>query len=127
MLNLVHAQDIAHGMMLAAERGRTGERYLLGGDNISLSSVLELLDRISGRAKRRIRVSPALAVVAGRAMEFIATHFIRRIPSATDEGVQLALRSRPIDSNKARRELSYEPRSAELALTDAIRWGLSQS
>ena len=126
MLNLVHAQDIAHGMMLAAERGRTGERYLLGGDNISLSSVLDLLDRISGRAKRRIPVSPAIAVVAGRAMEFIATHFTRGIPSATDEGVQLALRSRPIDSDKARRELGYEPRSAELALTDAIRWALSQ-
>jgi dihydroflavonol-4-reductase len=125
MLNIVHVQDVARGLILAAVRGRAGERYLLGGEDISLNRVLDLLDRISGCAKRRVRVSQGLAILAGHAAEFLATHLTRRTPSATAEGVQLALRSRPIDLNKARRELGYEPRSAELALTDAIQWILS--
>jgi dihydroflavonol-4-reductase len=126
MLNIVHVQDVAHGIILAAQRGRAGERYLLGGEEISMCSVLDLLDLLSGHAKRRIQVPSALAILAGRTAELIATHFTRRIPLATVEGVQLALRSGPIDSGKARRELGYTPRSAELTLTDAIGWLLSR-
>jgi dihydroflavonol-4-reductase len=122
MLNIVHVRDAAVGMMLAADRGRAGERYILGGENLMLRDVLDLLDRLSGRARRRIRVPPVLACIAGFAGDLFATYLTRRVPQATAEGVRLALRSAPFDISKARRELGYAPRRAELALAEAIQW-----
>ncbi len=127
MLNIAHVQDVAAGMMLAAERGRAGERYVLGGENLSLSEVLDALDRVSGRARPRVRVPSALAVAAGHAAELIATYLTHRIPRVTAEGARLALRSAPFDIGKARRELGYAPRPAELAIADAIRWILHET
>src|SRR5215475_4969987 len=56
MLNLVDARDVATGIILAAERGRSGERYILGGENLSLAQLLDRLERMSGRSRRRIGV-----------------------------------------------------------------------
>jgi dihydroflavonol-4-reductase len=122
VLNLVHVQDVALGMMLAAEHGRAGERYVLGGENLSLSEVLDVMRQVVGRADERIRIPSALAVVAGHAAELIATYVTHRPPAATREGVRLALRSAPFDIGKARRELGYAPRPARLAIAEAIRW-----
>jgi dihydroflavonol-4-reductase len=122
MLNIVHVRDAAVGMMLAADRGRAGERYILGGENLMLRDVLDLLDRLSGRARRRICVPPVLACIAGFTGDLLATYLTRRTPQATAEGVRLALRSAPFDISKARRELGYAPRRAELALAEAIQW-----
>jgi dihydroflavonol-4-reductase len=108
--------------MLAAERGRAGERYVLGGENLSLSEVLDVLDCVSGRSRQRVRVPSAIAMAGGHAAGWIATHVTHRSPRATAEGVRLAQRSVPLNIGKAQRELGYAPRPATLALTDAIRW-----
>ena len=126
MLNFAHVEDVALGMMLAAEHGRAGERYLLGGENLNLYRVLDVLDRITGCPRRRMRVPSIFALLAGRAAGLVSTYFTGRVPTATLEGVRLALRSPPIDIGKARTELGYKPRSAELALSDAVRWLLSR-
>ena len=122
MLNLVDARDIADGMMLAAERGRRGERYVLGGENVPLAELLRTLERICGRRTARLRVPPLLARATGSASEWIANNLTGRAPIATVEGVRLALRSSRFDSNKAARELGYAPRPIEDALIAATRW-----
>jgi dihydroflavonol-4-reductase len=122
MLNLVDARDVATGIILAAERGRSGERYILGGENLSLTQLLDRLERMSGRPRRRIGVPHALAFAMGAVSEWVATWFTHRAPIATSEGVRLALRSAPFDSAKARRELGYAPGGTDAALVESVRW-----
>jgi dihydroflavonol-4-reductase len=127
VMNIVDVRDVALGMMLAAERGRPGERYILGGENVSLERILTMLSRITGRKRMKIPVPRALALVAGIASEWVATHLTHRIPVATQEGVRLALRSASFDIGKARRELGFDPRPAEEAVADAAAWLLSNA
>src|SRR5262249_53928389 len=120
VLNLVDVRDVATGIVLAAERGRTGERYILGGDNVALGDLLQLLERISGRPMPKRTVPGWLALVSAAAAEWMADALTHRTPTATWEGVKLALRSAPFDGSKARAELSYAPRPLESALSDAV-------
>jgi len=121
-LNVVDARDVATGIVLAAERGRNGERYILGGENVSLEQLLERIGRMSGRPRTKIGVPRSLAFIMGHVSDWIATWLTRRAPIATGEGVRLALRSAPFDSAKARREIGYAPRPVDGALADAVRW-----
>jgi dihydroflavonol-4-reductase len=122
VLNLVDVRDVATGMVLAAERGRTGERYILGGDNIALRDLLALLQRISGQVMPKRAVPGWMALASAVATEWAADVVTGCTPAATREGVKLALRSGPFDSNKARNELGYAPRPLEDALADAVTW-----
>jgi dihydroflavonol-4-reductase len=122
MLNLVDVRDVAAGMVLAAERGRAGERYVLGGENVPLRDLLLRLERISGRRMPRRSLPAPIAVLAAAVSEWIADRVTGRPPVATREGVQLALRSAPFNCEKARRELDYAPRPIEQALEAAIKW-----
>jgi len=121
-LNVVDARDVAAGIVLAAERGRSGERYILGGENVSLEQLLERIGRMSGRPRRKISVPCSLAFVMGYVSEWVADWLTHCPPIATGEGVRLALRSAPFDNAKARRELGYAPRPVDGALADAVRW-----
>lgn len=125
MLNLVDVRDVAGGMVLAAERGRTGERYILGGDNLALSDLLRLLETISGRPMPKRAVPGWLALASAVVTEWVADVLTHQPPAATREGVALALRSQPFDSRKARSELGYAPRALQDALADAVSWLLS--
>ena len=122
VLNLVDVRDVAAGMVLAAERGRTGERYILGGDNVALRELLALLERISGRPMPKRAVPGWLALASAMVTEWTADVLTSRTPAATREGVRLALRSGPFDSRKARDELGYAPRPLADALADAVQW-----
>jgi dihydroflavonol-4-reductase len=121
ILNLVDVRDVAAGMVLAAERGRTGERYILGGENVELHDLLTMLERMSARPMPK-RVLPGWLALASAAMtESMADVLTRRRPVATLEGVRLALRSGPFDSKKARNEVGYATRPLEDALADAVK------
>jgi dihydroflavonol-4-reductase len=122
MLNVVDARDVAQGMILAAERGQPGERYILGGENVSLEDLLRMIERVSCRKTSRLRVPPLLALASGAACEWIANRVTGRRPIATTEGVRLALRSAPFDNRKAANAFGYAPRPIEEALTAATRW-----
>jgi dihydroflavonol-4-reductase len=122
ILNLVDVRDVAAGMVLSAERGRLGQRYVLGGDNMSLRELLGLLELISKRRMPK-RALPASAAFAAAALaEWLADRVTGRRPLATREGVRLALRSARFDSRKARRELGYEPRPIQQALAETLQW-----
>lgn len=119
VLNLADVRDIADGMVRAAERGRAGERYILGGENVALRDLLPQLEQKSGRRMPRRVVPAALALGTGIVSDLVSG-LTGRPPVATREGVLLALRSAPFDSGKARRELGYSPRPIDQALTDAV-------
>jgi dihydroflavonol-4-reductase len=125
-LNLVDVRDVALGMILAAERGRIGERYIVGGGNISFKQLAAMLERLTGRKAVKFWIPGQLALAVGMASEWFATHLTHRSPTATSEGVRLALRSAYLDSSKAQRELGYAPRPIGEALANAIAW-LSQT
>ncbi len=120
-LNLVDVRDVARGMLLAEQRGRVGERYILGGDNFSFANLAEALDCMSGRERLHASLPGFAALATGIVAEFAAKHITGRPPAATAEGVRLALRSAPIDSAKARHELGYQPRSVIPVLTEVVR------
>lgn len=121
MLNLVDVRDVAQGIVLAGDRGRAGERYILGGENVRLRELLELLERVSGRKMPKRTIPAGIALCAGVVSEWIAK-VTKEAPAATREGVLLALRSAPFDSSKAKRELGYAPRPVETALREEMAW-----
>jgi dihydroflavonol-4-reductase len=120
VLNLVDVRDVAVGLVLAMERGQVGQRYILGGQNISLRKLLDLVGAISGRNALRIPLAPGFARLAAAAMEFISDHLTHRPPSATVEGVRIALSSKPLSNEKSELALGYAPRPIEPALRDIV-------
>ena len=120
-LNVVHVDDVAAGHLLAAERGRIGERYILGGDNLSLSALLALIAEAVGRKPPRIRlpIGPLVPVAIG------AEWFARvtgRTPALTRETLAMARKKMFFSSEKAEAELGYRARPAREAIADALAW-----
>jgi dihydroflavonol-4-reductase len=120
VLNLVDVRDVAAGLVLAMERGRVGERYILGGQNISLRELLIVIGVISKRNALRIPLSPVLGQIAAKGMDLISDHLTHRPPLGTFEGVRIALHSKPLSNEKSQRELGYAPRPIEPALRDIV-------
>jgi dihydroflavonol-4-reductase len=120
-LNIVHADDVAKGHLLAFEHGKAGERYVLGGENLSLLQILEMIDAITGKNARRLRLPHNLVLPAAWLMEK-AAKFTGVEPRATLDGVRMAKKQMFFSSAKAMRELNYSYRPAQDAIQDAILW-----
>ena len=127
VLNLVDVQDVAAGLMLASMRGQPGERYIVGGENISMRTLLNHVGRISGRPDKHIKIPGAFAMAAARAMDWTANHVTHRAPAATVEGVRIALRAKALSIEKSRRELGYAPRPIEPVLRATIMRMMNES
>jgi dihydroflavonol-4-reductase len=122
LLNLVDVRDVAAGMLLADTRGRIGERYVLGGENIRVRELLELMGRLLGRHHVSYPLPKQVAFGVAVVAEWFANNVTHRHPVATAEGVRLALRSAALDIRKARSELGYAPRPIARSLPDAMSW-----
>jgi dihydroflavonol-4-reductase len=122
IVNLVDVRDVAAGLILAMEHGRTGHRYILGGESISLKKILQLMATISGRRYVSVPVPGRVAEMAATMLEFISDHVTHRPPSGTAEGVRIALRATELSVEKAQHELGYAPRPIEPALRDTIAY-----
>jgi dihydroflavonol-4-reductase len=120
-LNLAPVEDVAAGHLLASDKGRIGERYILGGRNMTLKQILEALAPISGRPAPRVRLPHAIALAAGYANEFFS-RFGGREPSIPVEGVKMSRHKMFVESDKAERELGYQPGSVDAALARAVCW-----
>ena len=120
-LNVVPVEDVAQGHLLAADRGRIGERYILGGRNMTLKEILDVLARITGRPAPRVRLPHAVALVAACA-DHLVSRALRREPRIPIDGVRMARHKMFVDGSKAERELGYAPGSVEAALERAVRW-----
>jgi dihydroflavonol-4-reductase len=127
VMNLVDVRDVAAGLLLAMERGQNGQRYILGGENISLKDFLAIVAVISGRHALRIPIPAVIAQMTATMLEFVADHVTHRPPAATVEGVRIALRSKALSIEKARRELGYAPRPIAVVLKDAVESALKTS
>jgi dihydroflavonol-4-reductase len=120
-LNLVAVEDVAAGHLLAAERGRIGERYILGARNMTLKEILDALAAITGLPAPRMRLPHAVALAAGYASEFFA-RVSGREPQIPVEGVKMSRHRMFVASEKAQKELGYQPGGVEPALAAAVRW-----
>ena len=120
-LNFVPVEDAAAGHLLAAERGVVGERYILGGENLTLKQVLDMLAGVSGRPAPRVRLPHAVALAAGYA-DAAVSRLLGREPRIPLEGVRMARHSMFVDASKARRELGFAPGPVAAALERAVRW-----
>jgi dihydroflavonol-4-reductase len=120
-LNVAPVEDIAAGHLLAAEKGRVGERYILGGRNMTLKQILDALSAITGRPAPRVRLPHAVALAAGYADQLFS-RLAGRQPQIPVEGVKMSRHRMFVESDKAARELGYNPGSVEAALERAVRW-----
>jgi dihydroflavonol-4-reductase len=119
--NLVDARDVAAGQILAADKGRVGERYILGNANLRLGDLLEKLHRLTGLPMPRVRIPYGLALASAVVSEGIAA-VTRKPPIAPLTGVRLARTSMAFDCSRARTELGWSCRPLEDSLRDAIDW-----
>ncbi len=122
-LNVVHVDDVAAGHLLAFERGNIGERYILGGHNMSLRQILECVARITGGKSPRIRLPQGLILPFAYVSEAWAkVTNARTPPRLTVAGVRMSKKRMFFTSGKAQRELAYRFRPAEEAIEEAIAW-----
>ncbi|MBN9282497.1 MAG: NAD-dependent epimerase/dehydratase family protein [Hyphomicrobium denitrificans] len=120
-LNLVHVDDVAAGHLAALTQGRIGERYILGGDDMTLGQMLAEISRLAGRRAPTTRLPRQLVYPIAYGAE-AAARITGREPFATVDGIRMAKYKMYFSSAKAKRELSYRSRPAQEALADAYDW-----
>ena len=120
-LNLVHVDDVAAGHVAALKRGRIGERYILGGENLTLADLLGRIAQLTNRRPPRLRLPHALVYPLALAAEGLA-RVTEREPFVTLDGIRMAKHKMFFASTKAERELGYTWRPVEEALRDAVQW-----
>lgn len=121
-LNIVDVEVVATGHLLAAERGRVGERYILGGENLTLKQILDILADVSGRPPVRLRIPHWVALAFSYVDVGMARLAPSRTPAATPEKVRLSRRYEWFDCGKAVRELGLPQTPARDALRTAVEW-----
>ena len=122
-LNVVHVDDVAAGHILALRKGRVGERYVLGGENMTLGAILAEIARLCGRRPPTVRIPHGVVMP----IAVLAEAWASLIPSAgepfvTVDGIKMARKKMFFSSAKAARELGYAARPAARALEDAVTW-----
>ena len=120
-LNIAHVDDIAYGHLLAYQHGKPGERYILGGDNMSLLQILQTIDAINGTQQNRINIPIGLMLPMAWLMEKLAS-FTHTEPRATLDSIHMAKKLMFFSSEKAHRELGYQYRPSIEAIKDAVKW-----
>ena len=121
-LTIVDVDDVANGHLLAMDKGKIGERYILGGENLSLKQVLDLLSEVSGRPQVKIRI-PRMVAMAWAYMDIALTRLNpKHIPAATPDAVRVSALREYFSSNKAVRDLGYNFIPAREALCKAVEW-----
>jgi dihydroflavonol-4-reductase len=120
-LNLAHVDDVAAGHIAALERGRIGERYILGGDNVFLADMLADIARLVGRRPPKLKLPRTMLYPIAYGAELLAAlHGVE--PFITSDGLRMARHHMFFDDSKARRELGYVSRPYREGLADAIAW-----
>jgi dihydroflavonol-4-reductase len=121
-LNIVDVEDVAAGHLLAADLGRQGRSYILGGENLLLADVLATLAAVTGLPAPTLRFPGGLAVVAGHLSDLVEGRLLKREPSIPLEAARMSTTHMSFDDRRARTELGYTSRPAAVALERAARW-----
>ena len=121
-LNLIDVDDVAWGHLLAAERGRVGERYILGHKNLTLKEIFAILEQITEIPAPRVRLPYQLILPLAYMNQWLSTLITKRPPRVPLEGVKMAKRRMFFDASKAVRELGLPQSPVEEALGRAVHW-----
>jgi dihydroflavonol-4-reductase len=121
-LNLIDVEDVAAGHLLAAERGKVGERYILGNRNLTLREIFECLGRIASIRPPRLKLAAGAVLPIAKLSEWIADRLTGRPPLIAVDAVRMAQKKMYFDCGKAVRELGLPQSPVEEALTKAVRW-----
>lgn len=121
-MNLVDVHDVARGHLLAFEKGRRGQCYILGGENLTLKQVLDILGELTGLPSPSMKVPHAVAMAFAAFDQTFNGYLRNREPRATIEEVRMGKKFMWVDSAKAERELGYTHGPAREALRRAARW-----
>ena len=121
-LNLVDATECARGHVTAFEKGRSGERYILGGENLTLKQILDKLAAITGLSSPKIRVPYFMALATGVVDEIVTGRIRGREPRATIDAVRMGRKKMFVTSAKAERGLGWKTVAVDDALRRAVEW-----
>ncbi len=121
-LNLVDVVDCARGHLLAMEKGQPGERYILGGENLTLKQILDKLGAISGLPSPKVKLPYAVALATGVVDTVVVGKIMKREPRVTIDAVRMGRKKMFVTSAKAERELGWKPLPVEQALRRAVEW-----
>jgi dihydroflavonol-4-reductase len=121
-LNLVDVKQCAEGHIAALEKGRSGERYILGGENLTLKQILDKLAAITGLPSPKLKVPYVLALATGVVDEIVTGRIRGREPRATIDAVRMGRKKMFASSAKAERELEWKIVSVDDALRRAVEW-----
>jgi dihydroflavonol-4-reductase len=121
-LNLVDVRECARGHLLALEKGKSGERYILGGENLTLKQILDKLAAITGLPSPNIRVPYFIALATGVVDEVVTGRILGREPRATIDAVRMGRKKMFVSSAKAERELAWKVVPVDDALRRAAEW-----
>ena len=121
-LNLVDVVDCAEGHLLAMEKAVPGERYILGGENLTLKQILDKLAAITGLPSPKVKLPYAMAYATGVVDTLVTGKIMKREPRVTLDSVRMGRKKMFVTSAKAERELGWNPRPVDDALRRAVEW-----
>ena len=121
-LNMVDVRECARGHVAAMEKGRSGERYILGGENLTLKQILDKLAAITGLPSPRVRLPYAVALASGVVDTVVTGVVLRREPRVTIDAVRMGRKKMFVSSAKAERELGWKSVPVDDALRRAVQW-----
>src|SRR6266478_6178728 len=120
-LNFIGVEECAAGHLLIAEKGKVGERYLLGGENLTLKQMLDTLAKITGLRAPMLKIPHGLALGVAYANN-VFSRLLGREPGIPVEGVKIARHMMFVDCSRAKRELGFQAEPVAAALERAVRW-----
>src|SRR5438046_2803575 len=121
-LNLVDVTECARGHAAALEKGRSGERYILGGENLTLKQILDKLAAITGLPSPSFRVPYAVALATGVVDQVVTGYIRKREPRATIDAVRMGRKKMFVSSSKAQRDLGWKCIPVDDSLRRAVDW-----
>jgi dihydroflavonol-4-reductase len=121
-LNLIHVRDVARGHLLAEAKGQTGEKYILGHENLSLSQIFHLLAEVTGLPAPKVKLPYLPVLMMAYVDEFLATHVRGRPPRMPVAAIRMAKKFMYFDNRKAIEYLGLSPTPVRVALADAVAW-----
>jgi dihydroflavonol-4-reductase len=121
-LNVVHVDDLANGHIAALERGQRGRSYVLGGENLTMREMLEILAGWTGLPMPRFEIPRTAALAAGIVSELVEGRILGRQPRVPLEAARMSATKMVFSDERARRELGYSSRPARQAIQDSARW-----
>jgi dihydroflavonol-4-reductase len=121
-LNLIHVKDVARGHLLAEAKGRSGEKYILGHENLSLSQIFHLLADLTGQPAPKVKLPYWPVLAMAYVDEFLATYIRRRPPRMPVSAIRMAKKYMYFDNRKAIQYLGLSFTPVRQALADAVEW-----